>query len=262
MPLNIDLPNVRLALLDAAAYIQEAWIAAADASDMSPRQLAVYVGGLTQRGSIAYAADGNPYAVRVSNLGPLAVPLENGTPAYHLPERIDWASSPSAHKTQKGPHKGRYYLFIPFTHGAYRGKKGGPRAQARMMPSGVYRYARLLRPGQYLTGNPNLGGTRAITVPGLTPYVPRYARNIRPGYTHASKYERMVRRPARGGGSQYLTFRTMTQDSPGWHIPAQPGLHLVPKVIREVTPTVEAMLGAALGQDITVRIQQQLGGRP
>jgi hypothetical protein len=55
---------------------------------------------------------------------------------------------------------------------------------------------------------------------------------------------------ARGRGGQYYTFRTLSQDSPGWNIPARSGLHLAEQVARDVEPHIQRMIDAAVEQDM------------
>lgn len=248
MPATVD------AIRAAAELVRWAWVQLAEGSSMSPAQQARYVEGLTDARSIIHPVGGDPLTATIVNVSPLANSIDEGHGAYHLPSRIHWASTLGAMKNKFG----RYYMFIPFTHGAYRGRKGPMRTQARAMPPAVYRRARLLKPGQYLTSGP--GGGRYIHTPGMTPYVPRYHRNIRPGYTHTLRQERMIRQPGRGKGSQYLTFRTMTQSSTGWWVPPQAGLHLARQAEQDTAAAVEQMLAAAMREDMAQLMTDTLGG--
>lgn len=248
------MPYTAAAVQAAAELVQWAWIELAQGSSLSARQQVVYVRGLTRAESLVYPADGNPLAARVVNMARAAPSLEEGTPAYHLPERINWGASRAARRTKAG----KYYMVIPFTHGAYRGKKGPSATQARAMPAAVYRRARTLQSGQFLTSGPT--GGAGVHSPGMQRYVPRYHRNVRPDFTHALRQERMMRRRGRGTGGQYLTFRTMTESSSGWWIPPTAGVHLAQQVQRDTAPVVRAMLEAGVRQDLETAARETLGG--
>jgi hypothetical protein len=135
--------------------------------------------------------------------------------AYHLPDHVRWTQVPHARRNKAG----RYYLIIPFSHPGLLGSSGGGRGVRRQtgMPWRLWLLARRLRPGEYLTAGPTQG--RGMHAPGMQPYVPNLPQNIRPGYQHASIYQGLRRMPRTRGRGRYLTFRTMTQESPGWWIP-------------------------------------------
>jgi hypothetical protein len=254
MPPPFPLPATSAAVQEAAELVRWAWIQSAESAAMSPADQQHYIAGLESPRSVVHPFQGDPLQARVENVAPRASRLEEGYPAYHLPERINWGAARGARRSKAG----RWYMFIPFAHLSYRGRKGSSQAQARMMSSAVYRVARTLQPGQRLTAGPTRG--RAIHAPGLRPYVPAFQRNIRPGYTHAAKQESLVRRPGRGGGSRYLTFRTLTQDSQGWWIPAKPGVHLAPQVERATASAVRAIIEAGVRQDVEAALTRQVGG--
>ena len=56
---------------------------------------------------------------------------------------------------------------------------------------------------------------------GLKPYAPAYTYNIQPGYLHRPLVGGL-RRTTQSGRAMYLTFRTITEDAPGWWIPPRP----------------------------------------
>ena len=62
--------------------------------------------------------------------------------------------------------------------------------------------------------------------------------------------------------TQYLTFRTLTEDSTGWWIPARPGTGLAPQVQRVTSPAVRDLVTAAAHDDIVALLQDHLGGTP
>jgi hypothetical protein len=251
---EIAFPYTEAAVQAAAQLVQWAWSALAASSSLSAREQALYVQGLSRPDSLVYPDGGDPLAARVVLRTAAATRLEVGFAAYHLPSRIDWASARGARRSKDG----RWYLVIPFTHGAYRGPKGlSPAALYRMMPSRIYQVARRLRPGERLTAGPTRG--RSVHAPGMRPYVPRFARNVRPGYTHAAREERLERRPQGGGRGSYLTFRTMRQDSPGWWIPGREGARLRDQAERDTAKAVHEMMAAGVRQDVEAALAQGLG---
>jgi hypothetical protein len=217
--------------------VQEAWIAAAEAAQAPAR----YLSGLRQRGSLVYPAVGDPLRAMVVNVATDASSVDEGMPAFHLPARVRWGQTPGSRRSKKGT----WYIIVPF------------RQTTRSMPRRVYAVARTLQPGQRLTTGPSQN--RAVHAPGLQPYVPRYAPNIRPGYTHSARQEGMRRIPGTKGNSRYVTFRTMSQKSTGWNIPPKPGLHLARDVAQAMTPTVTRLIEQAFLADITAVIRQRLG---
>lgn len=253
MALPFPMPQTVVALQDALAFVRDTWVAAAEAALRPPHQ-ATYVAGLLTPESLVYPDGGDALAGRVVNVAPGAARIEEGSPAIHLPSAIRWALSRAARRSKAG----RYYLIIPFTHRAPRAPAPSPRPLG-MLSWGQYRVARQLQRGQYLTAGSSAG--RAVHAPGLSPYMPRNPRNVRPGYMHAALQERLIRTSERRRGySTFMTFRTMTQDSQGWWLPARPGAHLVPQVTRAARPQVQAMLETAVRADVEAHLRQQLGG--
>jgi hypothetical protein len=52
----------------------------------------------------------------------------------------------------------------------------------------------------------------------------------------------------------------MTQESPGWWLPAKPGIELAAQVQRQTAPMVQGMLAAAMQQDVEAEVRRRLGG--
>ena len=248
------LPHLRAAVRQAAEVLQSAWQAMVQGTGGSPAYRARTLAVLSATEQIEHPFHGDPFQASIPAPSPMAQGLESGSPAYHLPSRVRWGLVRRRNK------HGRPYLLIPFQHLAPRSGQMRaamtPAAQYRMMPWRVYQRARHLRPGQYLTSGH--GGGAGVSMPGLTPYVPRYAPNVRPGYTHAPREERMRRVPGPGRSGTYLTFRTMTPDSPGWWIPARPKRPQTHRVRQESTEEVREILGAALQEDVTQMLREQL----
>ena len=250
----IPMPTLDAAMHDAVLLLQEMWLDAVDASSLSAREKDLYRRALTQQDSLAIFPTVNGYVAGVSADAPGIHRLEEGFAAYHLPDRINWAQAKGAKRSQAGI----WYLHIPFRHltpGA--GAGGSASVQASVLPHPIYQVARRLRPGQRLTAGPTRG--QAVHAPGMQSYVPAFARNVRPGYRHAARQEGLRRIPG-AHGSTYLTFRTMTQQSPGWWIPARQGVQLAKHVQSLASLPIHAMVEAAARQDIEAAVVQALGG--
>jgi len=250
------LPSVPEAIRQGGLLLQAAWVTQAQSGQWFSANTGTYVRGLQTTDSYQYPAHGNPLAALVVNTAPHARLIEEGHGGFHLPSRIPWATTRKARRTKRG----RWYLIIPFRHGAHRTGTGiTGQAQRTMLPRPVYARARRLQPGQHLTAHVSAG--RGVHMPGLTPYRPAYAPNIRPHYTHASIHEGLSKRGARGH-TQYLTFRTMRQDSPGWHIPPQAPRPIAHWVVRQQTPVVAQLLVDAATRDVQAALLRQLGRTP
>lgn len=249
------MPHTTAAVRAAAELVQWAWTELTHASPLSATDRAAYIAGLHAPESLVHPVGGDPLKAQVVNVAPGAARMEHGFAAYHLPSRINWATARGARRTKAG----RWYLVIPFTHVATRyGRQMAevrPAMRRQMLTERVYRLAKGLTPQQHLTAGPSRG--RGVHAPGLTPYVPAFRRNVRPGYTHAAREERLVRRAGRSARqSTYLTFRTMTQDSAGWWIPGKPGVQLATQAQRDTAPAVRAMIEAGVKADVAAALQQ------
>lgn len=245
---GLPLPRTQAAMQAAAEIVRATWVSMAQSGRYFGVNTGSYTAGLFQPESIQYPYEGNPYAALVQNVSPYAQVLEEGHAGFHLPDHVRWGQLRSTHRSKKGV----WYIRIPFRHFTPRQGPAGvtPMAQRQMMSAAMYRIARSLRPGERLTAGATRG--QAVHAPGLSPYVPAYARNIRPGYTHASIHEGMRRLPAVAPqrGSRYQTWRTMTQNSPGWHIPPRAGTHISDHVALQVTPQLTELLQAAVTADV------------
>ena len=248
------MPLTEQALYDAARVVQTAWVEAAQSGRFFHPGLGGYVRGILADGSLVYPLDGDTFAAAVVNIAPYAGAIEDGSPAYHLPAVIDWHASRAARRAKDG----HFYLYVPFRHTVPRSGPGVTgHAQRSMMPSAVYAVAKRLQPRQRLTAGPSEGNR--VHAPGLQPYVPAYAPNRRPGYTHASIHESMQRVGA-ARHTRYMTWRTLSERSPGWHIPPRPGTHIAATVAHEVSARVCAMVADAAALDIARHFNEELGG--
>lgn len=60
-----------------------------------------------------------------------------------------------------------------------------------------------------------------------------------------------------GGHSQFITFRTLKEGSPGWRIGARPGYHIAREVAEKIKPFAEAAFPEAVKRDV----ERMLGRR-
>ena len=244
-------PHLLQAMHDAARLVHEHWQAVAARTLRTPGERDAYVSGLQSPESVAVVEDGSTLRATITNVSSVARRIETGHPAYHLPSRINWAEVRSK--------SGKSFLIIPFRHySAQRGSRAqasSPAARRAAMPRPIYNVASRLQRGQYLTAGETRG--RAVHAPGLTPYVPAYPRNVRPGYQQASIYEGMQRR-GRGTATRYLTFRTMTERSSGWWVPSKAPQPIAVQTVREIAPAVFRLLTAAAQADVVTLIDASL----
>lgn len=243
------------AMVQAASLVEQHWQAVARRLLTSAHEREAYVGAIAVDDPPVVSIPGGLRST-VRNTFHAARALEYGHRAFHLPSRINWGRS-KARRTRAG----RSYLIIAFRHDSaprgIRAQAASATARRNMLPRPVYNVARRLQRGQYLTAGESRG--RAVHAPGLRPYVPSFAPNIRPGYTHAALQERLIRSTrSRRGTSTYLTFRTLTQDAPGWWIPARAPRAIAATTLREVTPQVRQLLEAASVQDISMQVSVAL----
>jgi hypothetical protein len=254
-------PHLVAAMQQAAALIQERWQAAAAQMLTTPGEREAYASGFaTETPPVVATPTG--LSITVTNTAPMARRIEDGTPAFHLPSRIDWGAAKGVRRSKSG----RLFLIIPFRHYAaqrgVRAQAATPAARRMMLSRAVYGVAQRLQRGQYLTAGPSHG--QAVHAPGLQPYVPRTPQNVRPGTAHAAREERLIRSTgARRGVATYLTFRTMTSDSPGWWIPAKAPRPIAASVAKAVAPEVRRLLEAAAVADLVAQVEvvvQQQGG--
>jgi hypothetical protein len=248
-------PDTAEAVRQSGIFAHSTWIMLAQSGQYIRTTTGAYVRGLQAADSLQYPVDNDLLTTLVVNVAPHARVVEDGHAGYHLPSVINWATARGAKQNKKG----RWYMSIPFRHRAPAGRGSGATAasQQAMMPQQVYDRAKRLRPGERLTAGPTRG--RARQAPGLTPYQPRYAPNVRPGYTHASIYEGMQKRGAKGH-TQYMSFRTMTENSPGWNVPPRPGTHLSQVVVQRILNPITQLIQEAAARDVQRYLQQQLGG--
>jgi hypothetical protein len=212
-------------------------------------------------------------AVHVANTAPYARVLEDGHAAFHLPSRIDWGQA-ITRGTAKVSKTGTRYLRVPFRHFTPAQEGGGvsaARARAMMTPD-TYKLALAASRGDKSARKRlHQEGTQLSRpyriIPGVPAELLRRAQHQegQPGYTwHARTYEGLRREeqktPGGSAGSTWLTFRTLTEDSVGWFIPAMSGFHFAQRVMDLVRDPIQKLVGEAARADLADIISVQIGG--
>lgn len=153
--------------------------------------------------------------------------------------------------------KGKRYLIIPMRHNT-----PGSGAHARPMPKAVYREARGLSASAVTGHGTRLSGTGAWDIKTKAParvrarkylWGDRLAAGVVPKMKKAHKtdlYAGMVRFKESSGGSTYMTFRVMSENSGGWIVPAKPGLWLAKTVAESLERTARIDFAEAVSRDI------------
>lgn len=180
--------------------------------------------------------------------------IEDGRPARDLKKMLATSLKVRISKT------GSRYLYIPFRHGT-------PGTNTNPMPAHVYKAAKNLEASKIVGQTTRLSGTGAmdvktrthLTVPqsvykwggklpeGMTPKLkPEHKTDI-----HTGMYRFDTSTPGGAKSSAYLTFRTMSEKSRGWIIPAQPGQHIARNVVEEMKPKAEAVFREAIKRTLS-----------
>jgi hypothetical protein len=261
-PVSRDtLPHLAYALARIAEAAQQQWVSYAQGKEALPN------GKVIQSRTGEYARsillrDAGEFAAEVYSDLAYALVIEEGAPRRDLKELL--GSSLKVRVSSKGTR----YLIIPFRHNHPNSVLGNN------MPRAVHEWWNG-REASHITGTferPSGTGAydiktrRPVMVPGW-----RYHWGDRLGKSDlaglgvagktAQRLEGMVmfRRPLNEGGghSQFITFRTMSENSKGWIVPPRPGLHPAKVTADKFRPIAEREFGAAVEQDIRVL----LGGR-
>lgn len=177
--------------------------------------------------------------------------IESGRPARDLKRMLNYSLKVRQSKT------GTRYLYIPFRHNT-----PGNSAHAPAMPQDIYDLAKQLAPSSITGQVSRVSGTGAydtktqqlLTVPqntyhwgqrlpaGLSQKLkPHHATDI-----HAGMYRFDTSTPGGAKSSQYLTFRTMSEKSKGWLVPAQPGQNIARGVTEQMQPKANAAFAEAI----------------
>lgn len=189
---------------------------------------------------------------------PYARAIEEGTPQRDLKKML--GSSPKVRLTKDG----RRYLIIPFRHNHPNSVLGN------QMPQAVHDWWREpdRRPSHVTGIGQRVSGLNASDIrtrgPLMTPSR-TYSWGTRLGKTDLAgiglggkagkRYEGMVnfRKPGGEGGSahsQFITFRVMREDSPGWIAPAREGLWPARTTADQLRPVAEEFFRKAIAEDV------------
>lgn len=193
--------------------------------------------------------------------------IENGTPARDLHDML--GSSLKVRLTKAG----KRYLIIPFRYDRPNSVLGPS------MPQPIYDWWRgpSIISSAIVSTHTRVSGTGAYDIKTRQPlHVParkyNWGTQLKPetirqmglGEDAVKRFANMYRfdRPpepgARGGGhQQFITFRTMMEGSPGWRVPARPGLNVAQSVADEIRPIAEE----AFPRAVEIDIRRMLGQR-
>jgi hypothetical protein len=193
-----------------------------------------------------------PFAALVWSDYKYAEEIETGRPPRDLKRMLDTSLKVRTSK------KGKRYLIIPFRHNT-----PGNDALGQSMPPDVYELAKEMAPSSIVGQKQRLSGTGAfdiksrqrLTVPqnvyswgGRLDFmkVGNFEKAPNAKRIHQGMYRFDTTTPGGARSSVYLTFRTMVEGSPGWIIPAQPGLYLAKKTADDMQPIAEEAFGEAM----------------
>lgn len=188
--------------------------------------------------------------VSVVNRARHASILEFGRRGFHLP---------SVWGNWRIGAKGQRYARVPFRHYSPVNPSGGMSTSRirQQMPMDIYRMARRLAVGERLVNlgdryrrTKNYEAMRKAGEPVPAELGKRYRWKV-------SKYEGLFRTPVRqrGGGSVYMTIRTIKPESKGWYVPTMAPLRLAEKAMDLARPALEEVLSAAIADDIEAIMQ-------
>jgi len=197
-----------------------------------------------------YELDGDPLAGRAICTHPAAHWLENGhMGSFDMKKALQTSDKVKVSKT------GKRYLVIPFRHGTPGAttmrssyEKAGTNQMKRIsgMPKNVFSKAKPLSPS---VRNPETGKTKwGGRLPAGTSDK-GFKGKIKPKHK-ADPFSGMVRIPKQGGGSEYITFRVMTEDSKGWIHPGNPALRIAERARAMSEEPVRTVILAAVERDV------------
>jgi len=199
--------------------------------------------------TIRYTMKG-PYEAEIVSDYKYVEDIESGRPARDLKAMLNTSRKVRISK------KGVRYLIIPFRHNT-----PGNTALAPAMPPEVYAKAKRLAPSSIIGHDWRVSGGSwgaASYQGGATAVSRKYlwggklGKRVGPvqGKNQRDIYAGMYRFKESTGGSQYLTFRTMSDKSTGWIIPAKPGLFIAQAVADSLQRTAEDAFADAVNRDM------------
>lgn len=240
------LPNTQHGLSEVAKFTKNEW--QRQAMTMIKHSTGGYVQGII--------IEENPDELwsQVINRSPIAFYLEEGTKSFDMKKMLQTSHQVRVNK------KGKKYLIIPFRHltpGEFKkGELTEQRATGRSMPESIYEMAQELAmsnvTGMFYEKSKQLVSTAQArkTIAGA-PAAQRW------NYTWGNRgkgfggiYEGMVRFQTTGGGSRYLTFRTMSENSAGWIHPGIQAKHIAQQTAEIVKPKALEYLKKQFQKDV------------
>lgn len=173
--------------------------------------------------------------------------IETGRPPRDMKKMLDTSMKVRVNKN------GERYLIIPFRHNV-----PGANATGQAMPPAVYQQASQLLASSIVGQARRMSGTGAWDVKTRLPSTvrmnsyawgqkltgPNIPRNMQGMYRFDTSTQGQKR-------STFLTFRTMSERSKGWIIPAQPGQFIAQKVADEMRPKAESAFAEAIKRSLT-----------
>ncbi len=244
------LPATADAVARSTVMVQERWV-------HNAMRAFTHSGGSYVRGIMdgaQYPYQGDPYRGAVINTAPNADVVENGSAPYDMKRML--YTSPKARMSKDG----KRYMIIPFRHGT-----PGTKSMAAM-PKSIYKQAKSLAVSRRTSA-------RQITNPVTGKKVTRNTYNwggrlrqsdveaagaakvnMQPHYK-SSIYAGMVKMANDTGGSQYMTFRVMHQDSTGWQHPGTAAKKLAENTANEMESEVQAEIEKGFDQDMKTMLR-------
>ncbi|MFA5801217.1 MAG: hypothetical protein WC911_01940 [Thermoleophilia bacterium] len=248
---RIGLEQVGAALESAtwrtAQWMRNQW--ADQAQRMGVHDTGAYLRGIREDGMIVPVSSNlaDPSAAMfavvldVVNTAKHAQAVEEGSMAFHMPDRVDWARSGRVKVSKKGVP----YIHVPFRHYTHAASGSTATALRSMMTKEITAEAKTLDrrlalgagfqhtpEGQFVAVDKyrwaGLSDKKRITRPGASVGDPEWrgAKHVAFGMVNpawkSSKYEGLMKTDPEKH-TNYMTIRTMTRDSPGWNIPAKAG---------------------------------------
>lgn len=243
---------VRLVLEQAHAN----WIAYAEGAPLPDgRRINPRTG--TYARSIAVKMDG-PFAGEVFTELSYARALEYGQPAWDMHKMLDGSMKVRITK------EGKRYLIVPFRHGTpgTAGMRGMPESVWNAWQRGAFGAS-----SQIVGHGWRESGTGAWSIKTKKPYLVRQRHyqwggrvsqqqliGMGLGEHESRRMAGMVQMQRKGAGrggkhTQYLTFRTMSEGSPGWMNPGHPGFYVAKAVSDAIGPVAEKIFAEAAARD-------------
>lgn len=252
--------RLAFAVHQVASQVHRQWLAYAQGAPLpTGKRITPRSGGYLK--SISLTPKGDLQWELASN-APYAGAIEYGTAAYDLKQIL--ATSAKVRRTKDG----RRYLIIPFRHGTGTGSGQGISFGANVLAPAEYALARkvLRKAPSHVTG---IGQRPSGNFPGkMVPQMQYHwgGRLTREHLQQAGLAPARVRRlqgmvrfdkPGGGGHSQYLTFRTMIEGSPGWQRPAQPGRFPLKTAVDQYRPVAARIFQEAVQQDVAALLGEE-----